>query len=118
MESNYIAGHLPPARGAKKSADLNLRSPDGYTYSDFNIDANCRVKRLILKESEAQTTAARRTQCASNVTRTRGDSPLCGTQFAPQIVEVFLSTPENHFIELRENLGSPFRLTHEGTGRS
>jgi hypothetical protein len=27
-------------------------------------------------------------------------------------VEVFLSIPENHWIELRENLGSPFRLTH------
>jgi hypothetical protein len=30
MASNYIAGHLPSARGAKKSADRNLRSPDGY----------------------------------------------------------------------------------------
>jgi putative nucleotidyltransferase with HDIG domain len=35
-----------------------------------------------------------------------------GTQFDPKIVEVFRSIPENHFIELRENLGSPFRLTH------
>ncbi|HJY90695.1 MAG TPA: HD domain-containing phosphohydrolase, partial [Candidatus Acidoferrum sp.] len=35
-----------------------------------------------------------------------------GTQFDPRIVEVFLSIPENHWIELRENLGSPFRLTH------
>jgi putative nucleotidyltransferase with HDIG domain len=35
-----------------------------------------------------------------------------GTQFDPKIVEVFLSIPENHWIELRENLGSPFRLTH------
>jgi putative nucleotidyltransferase with HDIG domain len=35
-----------------------------------------------------------------------------GTQFDPQIVEVFLSIPESHWIELRENLGSPFRLTH------
>ena len=34
-----------------------------------------------------------------------------GTQFDPKIVEVFLSIPENHWIELRENLGSPFRLT-------
>jgi hypothetical protein len=30
MASNYIAGHLPAARGAKKSADRNLRSPDRY----------------------------------------------------------------------------------------
>jgi putative nucleotidyltransferase with HDIG domain len=35
-----------------------------------------------------------------------------GTQFDPKIVEVFLSIPKNHWIELRENLGSPFRLTH------
>ncbi len=41
-----------------------------------------------------------------------------GTQVDPKIVEVFLSIPENHWIELREILGSPFRLTHEGTGRS
>jgi putative nucleotidyltransferase with HDIG domain len=30
-----------------------------------------------------------------------------GTQFDPKIVEVFLSIAENHWIELRENLGSP-----------
>ena len=30
MESDYIAWHLSSARGAKKSADRNLRSPDGY----------------------------------------------------------------------------------------
>jgi HD-GYP domain-containing protein (c-di-GMP phosphodiesterase class II) len=35
-----------------------------------------------------------------------------GTQFDPKIVEVFLSIPEDHWIVLRENLGSPFRLTH------
>ena len=35
-----------------------------------------------------------------------------GTQFDPKIVEVFLSIPETHWIELRESLGSPFRLTH------
>jgi putative nucleotidyltransferase with HDIG domain len=35
-----------------------------------------------------------------------------GTQFDPKIVEVFLAIPEYHWIELRENLGSPFRLTH------
>jgi len=70
------------------------------------------VKRLILKESEAQTTAARKTQCASDGIRTRGDSPLRGTQFDPKIVETFLSMPEVHWIELRESLDSPFRLTH------
>jgi HD-GYP domain-containing protein (c-di-GMP phosphodiesterase class II) len=35
-----------------------------------------------------------------------------GTQFDPKIVAVFLSIPEVHWIELRESLGSPFRLTH------
>jgi putative nucleotidyltransferase with HDIG domain len=35
-----------------------------------------------------------------------------GTQFDPKIVEVFLSIPEQHWAELRENLGSPFRLAH------
>ena len=35
-----------------------------------------------------------------------------GTQFDPKIVEVFLSIPESHWILLRENIGSPLRLTH------
>jgi putative nucleotidyltransferase with HDIG domain len=33
-----------------------------------------------------------------------------GTQFDPKIVGVFMSIPEQHWLELRENLGSPFRL--------
>jgi putative nucleotidyltransferase with HDIG domain len=33
-----------------------------------------------------------------------------GTQFDPKVTEVFLSIPEQHWLELRENLGSPFRL--------
>jgi putative nucleotidyltransferase with HDIG domain len=35
-----------------------------------------------------------------------------GTQFDPKVVEVFLSIPEQHWLELRENLASPFRLAH------
>ena len=35
-----------------------------------------------------------------------------GSQFDPVVVKVFLSIPEQHWIELRENLGSPFRLAH------
>jgi HD-GYP domain-containing protein (c-di-GMP phosphodiesterase class II) len=47
------------------------------------------------------------------MSRAREEIRRCaGTQFDPKIVEVFLSIPENHWIELRENLGSPFRLTH------
>jgi HD-GYP domain-containing protein (c-di-GMP phosphodiesterase class II) len=34
------------------------------------------------------------------------------TQFDRKLVEVFLSIPESHWIDLRESLGSPFRLTH------
>ena len=33
-----------------------------------------------------------------------------GSQFDPNIVQVFLSIPEQHWLELRETLGSPFRL--------
>ena len=33
-----------------------------------------------------------------------------GTQFDPKVVQVFLSIAEQHWIDLRENLGSPFRL--------
>ena len=35
-----------------------------------------------------------------------------GTQFDPKVVEVFMSIPEQHWLELRETLGSPFRLAH------
>jgi response regulator RpfG family c-di-GMP phosphodiesterase len=35
-----------------------------------------------------------------------------GTQFDPKVVEVFMSIPDQHWIELRQNLGSPFRLAH------
>ena len=35
-----------------------------------------------------------------------------GTQFDPKVVEVFLSIAEQHWAELRENFGSPFRLAH------
>ena len=47
------------------------------------------------------------------MSRAREEIRRCGgAQFDPKIVEVFLSIPENHWIELRENLGLPFRLTH------
>ena len=35
-----------------------------------------------------------------------------GTQFDPKIVAMFLAIPDRHWQELRENLGSPFRLAH------
>src|SRR5450432_1627059 len=43
----------------------------------------------------------------------RGEIVRCsGTQFDPRVVEVFMNIPEHHWIELRQNLGSPFRLAH------
>jgi putative nucleotidyltransferase with HDIG domain len=35
-----------------------------------------------------------------------------GTQFDPKVVEVFSTIPEQHWVDLREHLGSPFRLAH------
>jgi hypothetical protein len=35
-----------------------------------------------------------------------------GTQFDPKVVEVFSTIPEQLWIDLREHLGSPFRLAH------
>ena len=35
-----------------------------------------------------------------------------GTQFDPKVVEIFLSIPQQHWLDLKENLGSPFRLAH------
>ncbi len=34
-----------------------------------------------------------------------------GTQFDPKVVEVFLSLPDSQWLELRENVGAPFRLS-------
>jgi len=34
-----------------------------------------------------------------------------GTQFDPQVVEVFLTLPDSLWAELRENIGAPFRLS-------
>ncbi|MFY9585008.1 MAG: HD domain-containing phosphohydrolase [Candidatus Acidiferrales bacterium] len=34
-----------------------------------------------------------------------------GTQFDPQVVEVFLTLPDSLWAELRENVGAPFRLS-------
>jgi HD-GYP domain-containing protein (c-di-GMP phosphodiesterase class II) len=35
-----------------------------------------------------------------------------GTQFDPTVVEVFLSLPDSLWLELRENIGTPYRLSH------
>jgi cyclic di-GMP phosphodiesterase len=48
---------------------------------------------------------------ALSMEHARGEIRRCaGTQFDPKIVEVFLAIPEQNFLDLRANLGSPFRL--------
>jgi len=43
----------------------------------------------------------------------RGEIQRCsGTQFDPKVVEVFMRIPEEHWLDLRENLGAPFRIAH------
>ena len=50
---------------------------------------------------------------ALSLSQAREEIRSCaGTQFDPKIVEVFLTIPEHHWIDLRETLGSPFRLTN------
>jgi putative nucleotidyltransferase with HDIG domain len=47
------------------------------------------------------------------VSKAREEILRCsGTQFDPQVVKVFLSMPASLWGELRENVGSPFRLSH------
>jgi putative nucleotidyltransferase with HDIG domain len=47
------------------------------------------------------------------MTHAREEIRRCaGTQFDPKVVEVFLSIPDQHWIDLRQSLGSPFRLAH------
>ncbi len=35
-----------------------------------------------------------------------------GSQFDPKVVDVFMKFPEEHWLDLREHFGSPFRLAH------
>jgi hypothetical protein len=48
----------------------------------------------------------------SNAQRLEKIRSGAGPQFEPKIVEAFLAIPWSHWIDLRESLGSPFRLTH------
>ncbi len=47
------------------------------------------------------------------IAHARGEVQRCsGTQFDPKVVEVFMAVPEQHWLDLRQNLGSPFRFAH------
>jgi putative nucleotidyltransferase with HDIG domain len=49
---------------------------------------------------------------ALSITYAREEIQRCtGTQFDPQVVEVFLAMPDTLWIELRENIGRPYRLS-------
>jgi putative nucleotidyltransferase with HDIG domain len=50
---------------------------------------------------------------ALSMTHAREEIKRCaGTQFDPQVVEVFLQIPDEHWLGLREDLSSPFKLAH------
>jgi len=50
---------------------------------------------------------------AFSIAQAREEIKRCsGTQFDPNVVEVFLKIPEEHWLELRENFSSPFHLAH------
>jgi putative nucleotidyltransferase with HDIG domain len=52
-------------------------------------------------------------RAAKPVSAAREEILRCsGTQFDPAIVAVFLSIPDSVWIEIRENMGSPFLLSH------
>jgi len=49
---------------------------------------------------------------ALSVAHARGEIKRCsGTQFDPAVVEVFLALPDTLWSELRENIGTPYRLS-------
>lgn len=49
---------------------------------------------------------------ALSIEHARGEIKRCsGTQFDPKVVEVFLALPDTLWLELRENIGTPYRLS-------
>jgi HD-GYP domain-containing protein (c-di-GMP phosphodiesterase class II) len=50
---------------------------------------------------------------ALSIEHARNEIKRCsGTQFDPKVVDVFLSLPDALWLELRENIGTPYRLSH------
>jgi putative nucleotidyltransferase with HDIG domain len=53
---------------------------------------------------------------ALSIQYARAEIKRCsGTQFDPRVVDVFLSLPDSLWLELRENIGTPYRLSHVKT---
>jgi putative nucleotidyltransferase with HDIG domain len=49
---------------------------------------------------------------ALSIEHARGEIKRCsGTQFDPRVVEVFLALPDTLWLSLRENIGTPYRLS-------
>ena len=47
------------------------------------------------------------------ISHARDENQRCaGTQFDPKVVRVFLSLPDSLWLEMRENVGAAFRLSH------
>jgi putative nucleotidyltransferase with HDIG domain len=50
---------------------------------------------------------------ALSISYARAEIKRCsGTQFDPQVVDVFLSLPDSLWLDLKENIGTPYRLSH------
>jgi putative nucleotidyltransferase with HDIG domain len=50
---------------------------------------------------------------AQSISHARAEINRCsGTQFDPKVVEVFLSLPDSLWLALKENIGTPYRLSH------
>jgi putative nucleotidyltransferase with HDIG domain len=50
---------------------------------------------------------------ARSISHARAEISRCsGAQFDPKVVEVFLSLPDSLWLALKENIGTPYRLSH------
>src|SRR5258708_35411316 len=66
-----------------------------------------------MADSPDAMTSARPYRRALPMSHAREEIKRCsGSQFDPKVVDVFMTIPERHWLDLRENLGSPFRLAH------
>jgi hypothetical protein len=93
MASNYIAEHLPAARGAKKSANRNLRSPDGY---DKTVVLTMIHPELLSRLCRARSIAGLGAGRAPLHDRGRPDLRLTSFHFIRLFRAVFGETPHQY----------------------